>query len=125
MGMFITEPYRGDFAVKLKAGRKHTTDEVIAGFRHTFHEQFPAFHWDFPGILTDVIGDLQSDSQSGGDQTVLAGFKMAAANRPSRGGGDQIHSRYCGHLQRGLAETGPSINFRVQIRKLPMRRGSA
>ena len=36
MGMFITEPYRGDFAVKLKPNRKHSTDEVIAELRHEF-----------------------------------------------------------------------------------------
>ena len=59
MGMFITEPYRGDFAVKLKADRKHTTEDVIAELRHEFAEKFPMMRWDFPGILTDVIGDLQ------------------------------------------------------------------
>ena len=59
LGMFITEPYVGDFAVKLKSNRKHSTDEVIAALRHTFNERFPAFRWEFPGILTDVIGDLQ------------------------------------------------------------------
>src|ERR1017187_4263183 len=58
MGPFVTEAYRGDFAVKLKPGRKHSTDEVIADLRHTYNEQFPAFRWDFPGILTDVIGRL-------------------------------------------------------------------
>ena len=59
LGMFITEPYRGDFAVKLKPNREHTTEEVIARFRHEFNERFPAIRWDFPGILTDIIGDLQ------------------------------------------------------------------
>jgi multidrug efflux pump subunit AcrB len=37
MGMFITEPYRGDFAVKLKRDRKHSTDEVIAGIAPHVH----------------------------------------------------------------------------------------
>src|SRR5208337_4428892 len=58
LGWFITEPYRGDFAVKLKADRKHTTDEVIADLRHDFNEQFPDIRWDFPGILSDLVGDL-------------------------------------------------------------------
>src|ERR1035437_1070006 len=48
MGMFITEPYRGDFAVKLKSNRNHSTEEVIAELRHTYSEQFPAFRWKFP-----------------------------------------------------------------------------
>ena len=39
--MFITEAYRGDFAVKLKASREHSTEEVIAGLRHEFSQRFP------------------------------------------------------------------------------------
>ena len=46
------------------ADRKHTTDEVIAELRHEFTEQFPMIRWEFPGILTDVIGDLQTDARS-------------------------------------------------------------
>ncbi len=49
MGMFITEPYRGDFAVKLKANRKHSTEEVIAELRHEFAERFPMMRWEYPG----------------------------------------------------------------------------
>ena len=33
LGLFITEPNRGDFAVKLKPGHKRATDEVIAELR--------------------------------------------------------------------------------------------
>ena len=58
--MFITETYRGDFAVKLKPRSEHTTEEVIAEIRHQFAERFPMIRWEFPGILTDVVGDLQN-----------------------------------------------------------------
>ncbi|MGH7996539.1 MAG: efflux RND transporter permease subunit [Opitutaceae bacterium] len=58
LGLFITEPYSGDFLVKLKASRKHTTDEVIDKFRKAFNERLPAIRWDFHGILGDLVGDL-------------------------------------------------------------------
>jgi len=113
MGMFITEPYRGDFAVKLKPGRKHTTDDVIAGLRHTFNEQFPAFRWDFPGILTDVIGDLQMTP----DPVEIKLFS------PDLIWLKQVAPRVEEEIKKipgivdtfdGLTETGPSINFRVR-----------
>src|SRR6185312_8147231 len=61
LGMFVTEAYRGDFAVKLKPRSEHTTEEVIAELRHAFAERFPMIRWEFPGILTDVVGDLQDN----------------------------------------------------------------
>ncbi|HEY5232118.1 MAG TPA: efflux RND transporter permease subunit [Verrucomicrobiae bacterium] len=113
MGMFITEPYRGDFAVKLKRNRTHTTDEVIAELRHTYNEQFPAIRWDFPGILTDVIGDLQLTP----DPIEIKIFS------PDLDWLKKIAPRVEAEIKKipgvvdtfdGLTETGPSINFRVR-----------
>jgi CzcA family heavy metal efflux pump len=112
LGMFITEPYRGDFAVKLKASREHSTDEVIAGLRHTFNEQFPAFRWEFPGILTDVIGDLQLTPEP-------VEIKLFS---PDLNWLRQVAPRVEEQIKaipgvvdtfNGLTETGPSFNFRV------------
>ncbi|HEU0039962.1 MAG TPA: efflux RND transporter permease subunit, partial [Verrucomicrobiae bacterium] len=58
LALAIAEPHTGDFLVKLKPSRKHSTEEVIAGLRHQFHVAVPALDWDFPGILGDLIGDL-------------------------------------------------------------------
>jgi len=113
LGMFITEPYRGDFAVKLKRDRQHSTDEVIAGLRHTFNEQFPAFRWDFPGILSDVIGDLQMTP----DPVEIKLFS------PDLNWLMQVAPRVEEEIKKipgvvdtfdGLTKTGPSINFRVR-----------
>jgi CzcA family heavy metal efflux pump len=113
LGMFITEPYRGDFAVKLKPNRKHTTDEVIADFRHQFNERFPAFRWDFPGILSDVIGDLELAPDP-------VEIKLFSPNLPWL---RQIAPRVEEEIKKipgivdpfnGLTETGPSLNFRVR-----------
>jgi multidrug efflux pump subunit AcrB len=113
MGMFITEPYRGDFAVKLKRNRKHSTEEVIAALRHTYNEQFPAFRWEFPGILTDVIGDLQLTP----DPVEIKLFS------PDLKWLQQVAPRVKEEIKKisgvvdtfdGLTETGPSINFRLR-----------
>jgi CzcA family heavy metal efflux pump len=52
------EPQAGDFLVKLKPDRRRSTDEVIAEVRARFHAAVPGVTWDFPGILSDLIGDL-------------------------------------------------------------------
>jgi CzcA family heavy metal efflux pump len=113
LGMFITEPYRGDFAVKLKPDRKRSTDEVVTELRHTFNEQFPALRWDFPGILTDVIGDLQMTP----DPVEIKLFS------PDLKWLQQVAPRVEAEIKKipgivdtfdGLTETGPSINFRVR-----------
>jgi CzcA family heavy metal efflux pump len=63
LGLAITEPNTGDFLLKLTPGRKRSTDEVIAGLRHDFAVALPAVQWEFPGILADLIGDLQGAPQ--------------------------------------------------------------
>jgi len=62
-GLFMTEPNRGDFAVKLKPGPERATDEVIAGLRQKVAESEPALTVEFVGILSDVIGDLTSSPE--------------------------------------------------------------
>ncbi len=54
----IAEPQTGDLLVKLKSNRQHSTAEVISEFRHKFLTAIPAMEWEFPGILSDLIGDL-------------------------------------------------------------------
>ena len=58
LALAIAEPNTGDFLVKLRANRRRTTDEVIADLRGRLDASVPGVHWEFPGILTDLIGDL-------------------------------------------------------------------
>lgn len=58
LGFEVVEPNTGDFLIKLKPGRKRSTEEVITGLRTQFNATFPAIEWEFPGILSDLIGDL-------------------------------------------------------------------
>ncbi|HEY3864211.1 MAG TPA: efflux RND transporter permease subunit [Verrucomicrobiae bacterium] len=113
LGWYITEPNRGDFLVKLKAGRGHPTQDVIASLRHAFNEQFPAQRWDFPGILTDLVGDLSLTP----DPIEVKVFspdldwlketapRVESALKAVPGVVDTFN---------GLTETEPSINIRVR-----------
>jgi len=113
MGMFVTESYRGDFAVKLKPRSGHTTDEVIAELRHEFAKRFPSVRWEFPGILSDVVGDLQNNP----DPIEIKLFspdldwlkKTAPRVEAQLTNIDGVVDTF-----NGLTETGPSINFRVR-----------
>jgi CzcA family heavy metal efflux pump len=113
LGLFITEPYRGDFAVKLKPNRKHTTEEVIARFRHEFNERFPAIRWEFPGILTDIIGDLQLTPNPIEIKLFSPDLQWLEQTAPRVA--EEIKS-VPGVVDTfdGLTRTGPSINLRVR-----------
>ncbi len=58
LALAIAEPNTGDFLVKLKANRARPTDEVISELRRRFNAALPGVNWEFPGILSDLIGDL-------------------------------------------------------------------
>jgi CzcA family heavy metal efflux pump len=113
LGLFITEPYRGDYLVKLKPGRKVSTDDVIARFRHLFNQQLPDIRWDFPGILSDLVGDLSLAP----DPVEIKIFS------PRLDWLRQVAPRVESEIQsvsgvvdtfNGLTETGPSINIRAR-----------
>ena len=113
LGLFITEPYRGDFLVKLKADRKHSTDEVIDQLRHDFNERIPAVRWDFPGILTDLIGDLALTPDPIEVKIFSADLAWLKDKAP------QVESKIKSvhgvvDTFDGLTETGPSVNVRVR-----------
>jgi len=58
LALAIAEPHVGDFLVKLKDDRKRPTDAVIADLRQKLNTALPGCHWEFSGILSDLIGDL-------------------------------------------------------------------
>jgi multidrug efflux pump subunit AcrB len=113
LGPFITEPDRGDYLIKLKANRKHSTEEVLAAFRHDFNRRYPMIHWDFHGYLEDLIGDLQMAPDPiqiylfSPDQAWLKNIapRVEAEIAKIPGMVDTFN---------GLTVTGPSINLRVR-----------
>ncbi len=58
LALAIAEPNTGDFLVKLKTRRKRKTEDVISELRRRFNTELPGLNWEFPGILSDLIGDL-------------------------------------------------------------------
>src|SRR5208337_3729432 len=58
LGVAIVEPNTGDFLVKLRPDRTRSSEKVIADVRRQFRQALPRIEWEFPGILTDLIGDL-------------------------------------------------------------------
>jgi CzcA family heavy metal efflux pump len=63
LGLFITEPNKGDVAVKLKPGHARPTDEVISDLRKEVEKSEPSLEVEFVGILPDMIGDLTSSPE--------------------------------------------------------------
>jgi CzcA family heavy metal efflux pump len=113
LGMFVTEAYRGDFAVKLKPRGKQTTEEVIAELRHEFNARFPMIRWEFPGILTDVVGDLQNNPDPIEIKLISPDLEWLKKTAPRV---EAQLTNIDGVVDpfSGLTETGPSINFRVR-----------
>ncbi|HEV2436321.1 MAG TPA: efflux RND transporter permease subunit [Verrucomicrobiae bacterium] len=113
LGPFITEPYIGDYLIKLKANRKHTTEQVLDAMRHDFNRRFPAVRWDFHGYLDDLIGDLQM-------APTPIEIKLFS---PDMAWLKNVAPRVEAQIQKipgvvdpfdGLTESGPSINLRVR-----------
>ena len=63
LGLFITEPNKGDVAVKLKPGHARPTAEVISDLRGEIEKSEPSLEIEFVGILPDMIGDLTSSPE--------------------------------------------------------------
>ena len=58
LALAISEPNKGDFLVKLRPNRRRSTEQVISELRGKLDGALPGVHWEFPGILPDLIGDL-------------------------------------------------------------------
>ncbi len=58
LALAIAEPNTGDFLVKLKPQRTRSTGDVIEEVRGKVNAAEPALHFEFPGVLSDLIGDL-------------------------------------------------------------------
>jgi multidrug efflux pump subunit AcrB len=54
----VTEPNTGDVAVKLKAGRRRSVDDVIREVRAKVSASEPGLDVEFIQVLQDMIGDL-------------------------------------------------------------------
>ena len=112
LGLFVTEPNRGDYAVKLKSGHKRATEEVISDLRDQIAEAEPALEIEFVGIVPDVIGDLQGAPEP----IEIKLFSEDAAALESKA--DEVESaikKVSGVVdtKNGVVISGPAITFRI------------
>src|SRR5256886_398628 len=112
LGLFVTEPNRGDFAVKLKPGHKRDTDEVISDLRGQIAEAEPALEIEFVGIVPDVIGDLQGNPEP----IEIKLFSEDAAALDAKA--DEVETsikKISGVVdtKNGVVVSGPAITFRI------------
>ena len=113
LGPFITEPNTGDYLIKLKTNRKHTTEEVLDTMRHDFNQRFPMMNWDFHGFLDDLMGDLQMAPTPIEIKLFSPDMKWLQDAAPRVEEQIQTIPGVVDTFD-GLTETGPSINLRVR-----------
>lgn len=112
MGLFITEPNTGDFAVKLKPGHKRSTEEVISELRDEIKEAEPALDIEFVGILSDVIGDLQGNPEP---IEVKLFSEDAAALKATADKVEEAIKKVPGVVDtlNGVVISGPAVTFNI------------
>lgn len=112
MGLFVTEPNRGDYAVKLKPGHKRHTAEVISDLREQIAESEPALEIEFVGIVPDVIGDLEGNPEP--IEVKLFSEDAAALDAKA----DEVETsikkiKGVVDTKNGVVVSGPAITFKI------------
>ncbi|MHB8054637.1 MAG: efflux RND transporter permease subunit [Candidatus Aminicenantales bacterium] len=113
LGLFITEPNNGDFLLKLRPDRKRSTEEVLTELRHKLNAALPDIIWEFPGILSDLIGDLMYAPQPIEVKLLSTDTDYLKSKAPQIA--DNL-AKIPGVVDifNGLIYTGPTISFRVR-----------
>jgi hydrophobe/amphiphile efflux-1 (HAE1) family protein len=112
LGLFVTEPNRGDYAVKLKPGHQRATEDVISDLRREIAEKEPALEIEFVGILPDVIGDLEGNPEP----IEVKLFSEDAAALQSKA--DEVETsikKVSGVVdtKNGVVISGPAVTFKI------------
>jgi multidrug efflux pump subunit AcrB len=113
LALAIAEPNTGDFLVKLRPDRKRGTQEVISELRDKFHAAEPVLHWEFPGILGDLIGDLTWSPNPIEVKLYSTDIEFLKQKAPQI---EDVLKKVPGVVDTfdGLVVAGPSINLRVR-----------
>ena len=113
LALSIAEPNTGDFLVKLKSGRKRKTEEVISELRSKLNSTLPGIEWEFPGVLSDLIGDLTWSPEPIEVKLFSTDIDFLKKKAPEIE--EQIKKvKGVVDSKSGLIYAGPSIDFRVR-----------
>jgi CzcA family heavy metal efflux pump len=113
LALSIAEPNTGDFLVKLKPERKRNTEEVIRALRARFNSTLPGIEWEFPGVLSDLIGDLTWSPQP--IEVKLFSTDLEFLKRKAPQVEEQLKQvRGVVDTKDGLIYAGPTISLRVR-----------
>ncbi len=113
LALAIAEPHTGDFLVKLKPDRGRHTQEVISELRSRFHVAVPGVEWDFPGILTDLIGDLTWSPKPIEVKLLSTDVELLKRKGPELA--EQLKGvKGVVDVFDGLAYTGPTLSLKVR-----------
>ncbi len=107
----VTEPNTGDFAVKLR-DKHRPSDEVMTELRQKIESSEPTLRVEFIGILSDLIGDLQSSPSP--VELRLYSEDTAALQRTAKQMAASI-AKVNGVVEifDGIVVSGPAITFQV------------
>ena len=107
----VTEPNTGDFAVKLRP-KHRASDEVTSELRQKIESTEPTLRVEFIGILSDLIGDLQSSPSP--VELRLFSEDAAALQRTAKQIAASI-AKVHGVVEifNGIVVSGPAVTFRI------------
>jgi multidrug efflux pump subunit AcrB len=113
LALAIAEPNTGDFLVKLRADRARSTEEVKSDLRHRFNAGVPGMEWEFPGILSDLVGDLTWSPSPIEVKLVSNNIEFLKEKAPAI---EEQIKEVKGVVDTfdGLTMTGPSLSLRVR-----------
>jgi len=114
LALAVAEPNTGDFLVKLKTERNRTTGEVIGDLRKKVNAAEPALNFEFPGVLSDLIGDLTwspnpVEIKLFSTDTALLGKKAAEIARSIAAIPGVVD------VNNGLIVAGPTLRIRTDV----------
>jgi CzcA family heavy metal efflux pump len=117
MGLFITEPNRGDYLIQLKKDRTRSTEEVIDDIRKRVEATQPALRIEFGQVIGDMLGDLMASVEPieikvfGDNQTKLKELSVQIAAEVSKVEGTA-------DVFDGITIAGPTIDIKPNVQKL-------
>ena len=115
----VTEPNTGDFAVKLKDKGRRPSDEVTSELRQKIESTEPALRVEFIGILSDLIGDLQSSPSP--VEIRLYSEDTNALHRTARQIAESIGKvKGVVEIFNGIVISGPAVTFRIDPQRAAM-----